>query len=284
MKRILFSLAALLVVGCSAHVDGGTPNLTAGVPQKPDVFDHAAVAGPNVIGTWQSGCVANAFGSGYRKAQIQYVDPSNFNYKNDLYSDRACTNQTKEETHAGLYQFSQKLSDTQWVIDYNYVENGVTYMMDGQKLETAGDTIYITEFLFGTLDVTHDVPFTKAGSAPASCQNYAGTYQMNMDLITITQNGCSEVKWAYDGGATYDYIVDGQAHSVNGVLTTAAFDSKGQLNVSSANSSGQLMNQIFSYQTTPCHLANPDGTSYLTRDVYVNGTWSFDSCAYWNKQ
>ena len=60
------------------------------------------------------------------------------------------------------------MSDTLYVIDYDYMFGNVTYKMDGQHLEADGGIIYISEFMFGNTDVNHDLPLTKVLAAEIS--------------------------------------------------------------------------------------------------------------------
>jgi hypothetical protein len=297
---VLFSILSMTLAACSASVDGGPGNFDIPVPQKPDVFEKPAIKGPNVIGAWQTDCVTAGVYSGSRKARIEYTSVSDFRYTNVKYVDRACEIEKSTDSHAGLYQFSQKVSDAVYVIDYNYLVDKVTYKMNGQHLEVAGDTIYISEFVFGNTEVTHDVPFKKVtgaaptpvpvpGPAPTSCQSYVGEYQMNSDSFKISQEGCTKFVWTwlptyqYPNEEKVEYITDGVPRQIGTTVISASYDAQGRFTRSYTSSSGQKVLEVYNFSKRPCNLMNPDGADHLTREVSINGQTSDSYCKFWDR-
>ncbi len=296
---ILAPCLALLLANCTAKVDADSET-PSNMPNANKLFNEPAVSGPDILGQWQSACVEDFMGSGTRQVTMNFSTTSNFKYTNVSYSDRACTKIVKTENHEGAYQFTTKMSDKLYRIDYNYKLNGATYKMNDQHLEFNSNTIYISELVFGNTDVNRDLPLKKIAAAQASpigqapitssCVDYSGTYQMNSDYFRIEQTACSKLTWVYI--ATYDnptesrteYLVDGQSHLVNGSPMTATLNSKGQLSVQFQSSGGYNLVKVYSFQKDPCELSNPSGENYLTRDVYYNGAAQSDSCMYWAKR
>jgi hypothetical protein len=298
LSSLIFVPVIAVLTSCSAKIDGSSiPNSPA--PAKKNIFDRAAIAGPDVVGLWQADCVADPFQRASSKASIQFLNATDFNYNNVSYSDYSCKTAVKTESHKGVYQFSEKLSETLFRIDYNYLMNDVTYRMDGQRLEFDVDTIYISEFSFGNVDVDHTKPFKKVAGATdpgapvqapvTACQDYSGTYQMNSDNFRIEQTACSKVVWVWlptfgnPNETRVEYVADGQSHDVGGKLVTAAFNAGGQFTLALKTDAGDPMVKTYSFQQTPCHLANPSGENYLTRDVTINGVQQFSYCAFWTR-
>ena len=128
---------------------------------------------------------------------------------------------------------------------------------------------------------------------PDKCADYTGSYQVNSDNFQIKQTACSQVDWitlpTFNDPSTYTtaYIPDGVARTYDKVNISTYFTNDpipGTLTQQYKNANGRLIVQRFSFQTAPCNLANPDGQTYLTKEVWIEGDWSFDDCKFWARQ
>lgn len=149
MKKLVFALSvSILLSACSAKVKGTTlPNFG---------FDKPAIDGPaDIVGTWASGCV------GYHKTTLTLGSDNSFSYERADFNDSACVSLNISEKHSGTYQFSEKLTEEVYAIDYQYVENHTTYTLPNQRLQKTGGTVYISPMNWFDNTVDVGTPLTK---------------------------------------------------------------------------------------------------------------------------
>ena len=161
-KKLILSAMMIALSACSVKAGGGAEEIPVIPPGTPEeVFDKPAIIGPDMTGKWTSACVEDYFTGGSRRSMIQY-EKNNFKYAREEYSDKNCKDVTKNENFSGIYQFSQRNPNNEWIIDYNYKIGNVIYRMSGQMIQFEGDVLYISEFVFGNIAVNRNLPFKKA--------------------------------------------------------------------------------------------------------------------------
>ena len=299
IKEILIlTVAAVTMASCHASVSGGSSALP--IDAQPQTWSKDSVSGPDVTGAWSSACVASPFQSNqWRKMAIQFAT-DHVTHVYGEYSDAGCTTSTRLENYSGLFHYIAKNSDGTFEIEYRFdLKNGVSEIIE-EKLLLANNQLFVSNFVYGdSADVMRDLPMALGGTqtttpppapqpeptqpAPASCVKLAGTYQMNSDYFTLTQaSDCSSVvwNWVYPAASTTTLQTDGVVHGVNNQNVKAYYVAN-NLMVETTDASGNIEKDQYDMNTSPCNLANPDGTMYLEKVVTYNGTVQPDQCQFW---
>ena len=132
------------------------------------------------------------------------------------------------------------------------------------------------------------IPAPQPKPFPTSCVNYNGKYQVNADLIQITQKNCEEVVFTQlptywnPETVTKKYIPDGLDHNVGDVVAKAEFQLE-HLWITVNYPDRRTLTTRYSFQQKPCNLMNPSGELFLTSETWVNGVYSQDKCKFWSK-
>jgi hypothetical protein len=120
------------------------------------------------------------------------------------------------------------------------------------------------------------------------CLNYSGKWQMNNRFFRIDQTGCSEIKWVNENVlgkpiSEVVYLLDGQPRLINGRLMTCSIKNSKWV-IEYESSTGQKILKQFNLEKKPCNLWNPDGTTYLSRETFIDGVNDEDACDFWAPQ
>lgn len=291
-------LCANLLGACSLKSSGGG---SGGGNPKPDPFSgKPRVQGPAIEGAWTSACYTTAYESS--KWKLQFTGDK-FERSQENFSDTKCQT-SKEKSHfIGSFIFSLQFPDGSYEINYAAdLGSGWTQFLD-EKLFLEGETLYFSNLVTGEgAPLIRRAPFKKDGSEttkptpnptpvpapiPSSCQNYSGRYQMNSSLFEITQKDCTQIKWETQPtyynpqGKVVNYIPDGIEREYDTNKMKVSFE-KGLLKFEYQMSS-HLVVEVWSFQKRPCHLSNPSGSDYLTRNVWVDGKEDSGRCSFYSK-
>lgn len=273
-KALVLLVAAAALSACSVSASGGEeiplpiPTPAANAEQT---FEKPAIPGPDVAGKWISSCVKNYFTDGTRKLTVQY-EKSKFTYTKEEFSDQSCTTISNTEQFGGPYQFSQQNPDNEWVIDYNYKIGNVIYHLSGQKLQLEGDTLYLSEFAFGTVKVNRDMPFKKEGATPtppvSSAPNTGGLKKAKI------ANNFSNAKYAFCNTQGFGVMVDFQGKNL-----TEPGIGKAKIGYKSCESREaiQWSSKTLDFQVTMSGNSPKVSFLYTTSDSYIEPYGTYQS-------
>jgi hypothetical protein len=293
---------------CTAKVEGGG-DVPVPVPLHKPVADDfkSAIEGPKVDGVWKSDCVESARDASKYNLITMTIQGQSVSRVSDNFSDAKCQQALDTVTQKGLLRYEKLNYFGQYDVEYRFEMPNGTY----SQYEVFGyenNVLYVSNLIGG--DAKADVKMTKQGDsqsnpqpspsptpnpspnpnpapAPATCTDFTGTYQMNSDYFRIEQAQCQSFTWIIDPdyynpqGTKEVFLADGLEHVMEGRPMKASFNQDGNFTIEFKDDAGRVTKNVFSFQTKPCHLANPNGESYLTREVYVNGVLSDASCSFW---
>jgi hypothetical protein len=216
----------------------------------------------------------------------------------DNFSDAKCQQALDTVTQKGLLRYEKLNYFGQYDVEYRFEMPNGTY----SQYEVFGfenEVLSISNLIGG--DAKADVKMTKQGAtpsptpaptptptpAPVTCTDFTGTYQMNSDYFRVEQSKCESFTWIIDPdyynpqGSKEIFLADGLEHVMEGRPMKASFNQDGNFTIEFKDDAGHATKNVFSFQKAPCHLMNPSGENYLTREVYVEGVLSDASCSFW---
>lgn len=292
-------VAASALGGCSAKLDslgGGNPTPTDLSEKAPDLNAKTPIEG-----RWVLGCTAVAQ-LGSFQGEMDF-EGNQYLMLFGQYSDSACSQLLNYNQQGGTFALPAAgqidLSVPDGTTQYNAyaLESGVLYFGNAVTnspatrptgvnrslpFKSAGAPILDPSKIPPTptpTPIPTPTPTPTAPGAPGTCTDFSGQYQMNADLFTIAQTGCTDLKWTTMGDpfeGTPDHTVDYLADGVERDYGRAYFEGDRFVVVKS------LTQSVYTLTHTPCDLYNPSPDMiYLMRQVFQASSSTPDSCDFW---
>ncbi len=270
-RYLLFLGFLFLVSACEVKtgVDADT--------SAPDRFaGKTKITGPKVNGAWQTPCLSDGT---YTSTRMTLSFSGNkFQRKTDKFKDQYCQTLSDSDKFSGDYIFSSKYKDGSFNINYAIdLKNGWTQYLE-EKLFVDKDVLYTSQYVPGEdAPLYRDRPMKLNGWTPKTCENYAGEYKSQDENLTILQVGCESMSINSN-----IYLPDGvERYYRNGQMKVSFF--KELFRREYRNYSQESIMEQWSFQTRPCNIVNPDQSRYLTKEVWINGSYSYNDCSYYNR-
>ena len=158
MKQfILFSLVTIMSVGISAC------SLKTSTDEMPKFQPPAAksVKGPDLTGTWSSGCQRSTFGE-IKSFDVVFTTDT-ISRKNTTFSDTGCTRAIQSKTEVGTYKYLEANKDGSFTVEYRIPIGGGVSALPQEKLLLDNGVLYLSDYAIGDA-ITKEmmVPLRKA--------------------------------------------------------------------------------------------------------------------------
>jgi hypothetical protein len=246
--------SALLISGCSAHVDGGAPGGEL-FPPGPSGFANS-VDGPALDGTWKSVCVDDARSSNTWDLITMTFAGQNVTRKVDLYSDASCTKFLRTKTEQGLFRYESLSASGVYAIDYRFNMTNGTYTQYENFRPDGTGILWISNEIGG--DASADVKLTKDGASNKPTPTPAPGATPISSIVTIGSHVAS-----YGDEVSLKGTANGAVQTE--VYTNQGFDSSAGTWTVYRDIEGAQIDMGYSYVASVW-------TSAKTQDMFTNCT------------
>lgn len=157
MRLSLAVALALALTACNVKLKG------SGDEANPPTEDKG-VPGPDIAGTWLTGCNPDWMSNGFKMLEVTYRNNS-VSRKSRSYADANCTRLSAEKVEDGTFKFLQAHPDGSFTVQYRFpIGNGV-HALPKEKVLLENGILFISDYVIGD-SIPKSVMFQSRKVAP----------------------------------------------------------------------------------------------------------------------
>jgi hypothetical protein len=144
VKGVCFLSAVVTLSGCSVKMNGG-----GGSPAKPqEVQELQELQGPDISGTWESGCEVDDSGS--KQLVVTYVNKK-IARRSLMFSDRYCSSLKYDIVESGSWRYAEAHKDGSFTVEYVVATGNNQPAFAREKVLLDGDTLFVSDYVVGDI-------------------------------------------------------------------------------------------------------------------------------------